>query len=75
MPADKVAATGFVEVSGSRCGFSWQYPRLPVECAREIAAAAVRFFRKVLKAEHTQAARVITVDKNAAYPAAMETLK
>ncbi len=37
--------------------------------------AAARFFRKVLKAPHTQPPRVITVDKNAAYPAAMEILK
>lgn len=37
--------------------------------------AAVRFFRKVLKAQHTQPPRVITVDKNAAYPVAIETLK
>lgn len=37
--------------------------------------AAARFFHKVLKAHHTQAPRVITVDKNAAYPVAMETLK
>jgi transposase-like protein len=36
--------------------------------------AAVRFFRKVLKAEHTEAPRVINVDKNAAHPAAIETL-
>ncbi len=41
----------------------------------EIALAAVRFFRKVLKAEHTQAPRVITVDKNAAYPIGVEILK
>ncbi|MEP0914923.1 IS6 family transposase [Leptolyngbya sp. GB1-A1] len=37
--------------------------------------AAARFFRKVLKGQHTQAPRVITVDKNAAYPIAIETLK
>ena len=45
--------------------------------------AAARFFRKVLKAEHTQTPRVgryenceaLTVDKNAAYPVAMDTLK
>jgi transposase, IS6 family len=37
--------------------------------------AAVRFFRKVLKAQHTQTPRVINVDKNAAYPVAMETLQ
>jgi len=37
--------------------------------------AAARFFRKVLKAQHTQKPRVITVDKNAAYPIAIEALK
>lgn len=37
--------------------------------------AATRFFRKVLKAQHTQSPRVITVDKNAAYPVALKTLK
>ena len=37
--------------------------------------AVARFFRKVLKAEHTQTPRVITVDKNAAYPVAVEALK
>jgi transposase-like protein len=37
--------------------------------------AAAHFFRKVLKARHTQAPRVMNVDKNAAYPVAMETLK
>ena len=36
---------------------------------------AARFFRKVLKAKHTQAPRVITADKNAAYPVAIEALK
>jgi transposase-like protein len=37
--------------------------------------AAARFFCKVLRGEHTQAPRVITVDKNAAYPVAIETSK
>jgi transposase-like protein len=37
--------------------------------------AAARFFHKVLKAQHTVAPRVINVDKNAAYPMAMEALK
>ena len=37
--------------------------------------AATRFFRKVLKAQHTQTPRVITVDKNAAYPVAIEVMK
>ena len=43
--------------------------------AKRDAKAAERFFRKVLKARHTQSPRVITVDKNAAYPKANETLK
>ena len=37
--------------------------------------AVARFFRKVLKAQQTQTPRVVTVDKNAAYPAAMDALK
>ena len=43
--------------------------------AKRDGRAAARFFRKVLKAEHTQKPRVITVDKNAAYPVAIEALK
>lgn len=43
--------------------------------AKRDGKAAARFFRKMLKAQHTQAPRVINVDKNAAYPVAMETLK
>lgn len=43
--------------------------------AKRDGKAAARFFRKVLKATHTQAPRVITVDKNAAYPVAMDRLK
>jgi transposase-like protein len=39
------------------------------------AQAAERFFRKALRATHTAAPRVITVDKNAAYPPAFETLQ
>ncbi|GHO80113.1 IS6 family transposase [Ktedonobacter sp. SOSP1-85] len=37
--------------------------------------AAKRFFSKVLGASHTVAPRVITVDKNAAYPKALNELK
>ena len=36
--------------------------------------AAERFFRQVLQASHTLAPRVITVDKNAAYSRAFDTL-
>jgi len=43
--------------------------------ARRDADAAKRFFRKTLKALHTQTPRVITVDKNAAYPKAINELK
>jgi transposase-like protein len=39
------------------------------------ATAAERFFRKALRAKHTATPRVITVDKNAAYPPAFETLQ
>jgi len=43
--------------------------------AKRDAAAAKRFFRKALKAAHNQEPRVITVDKNAAYPKAIDELK
>ena len=43
--------------------------------AKRDGKAAERFFRKVLKATHTQTPRVITVDKNAAYPKAIENLQ
>jgi len=43
--------------------------------AKRDGKAAARFFRKVLKAEHTQTPRVLTVDKNAAYPVTIEALK
>jgi transposase, IS6 family len=43
--------------------------------AKRDGKAAVRFFRKVLKGQHTQLPRVIIVDKNGAYPVAIEALK
>ncbi len=43
--------------------------------AKRDAAAAKRFFRKTLKAIHVPTPRVITVDKNAAYPKAIDELK
>jgi transposase-like protein len=39
------------------------------------ADAAEGFFRQVLQASHTLTPRVITVDKNAAYPPAFESLQ
>lgn len=44
-------------------------------CATRDASAAERFLRKTLNAAHTQKPRVINVDKNAAYPPAVEQLK
>ena len=43
--------------------------------AKRDASAAERFLRKTLKATHTQMPRVINVDKNAAYPPAIDDLK
>ena len=43
--------------------------------AKRDSKAATRFFRKVLKGQHTQVPRVINVDKIAAYPVAIEALK
>jgi transposase-like protein len=43
--------------------------------AKRDARAAERFFRKALKAYHNQSPRVINVDKNAAYPPAIDSLK
>jgi transposase, IS6 family len=37
--------------------------------------AAKRFFRKALSSPHSQTPRVITVDKNPAYPPALQQLK
>ena len=43
--------------------------------AKRDAAAAKRFLRKAMNACHTQEPRVINVDKNAAYPKAIDELK
>jgi len=43
--------------------------------AKRDKAAAKRFFQKALKAPHNVTPRVITVDKNAAYPPAIQQLK
>lgn len=43
--------------------------------AKRDALAAKRFFRKTLQATHTQEPRVINVEKNAAYPKAIDDLK
>jgi transposase, IS6 family len=42
--------------------------------AKRDGKAAERFFRKVLRARHTQAPRVVNVDKNAAYPVAADAM-
>ena len=43
--------------------------------AKRDAKAAKRFFHKTLQATHTQQPRVINVDKNAAYPKAIDEMK
>ncbi len=43
--------------------------------AKRNAQAAKRFFRRAMNAVHNQEPRVINVDKNAAYPKAIEELK
>ena len=43
--------------------------------AKRDTRAAQRFFRKTLNATHTQTPRVINVDKNSAYPKAINDLK
>lgn len=43
--------------------------------AKRDKQAAKRFFRKALKAVHNSSPRVINVDKNAAYPPAVDELK
>jgi transposase-like protein len=43
--------------------------------AKRDVAAAKRFFRKALGQPHTGNPRTITVDKNAAYPAAVAAMK
>ena len=43
--------------------------------AKRDAKAAKRFLRKALKASHNSTPRVINVDKNPAYPKAMDELK
>ncbi len=44
-------------------------------CAKRDARSAERFFRKTLNATHTPTPRVVNVDKNAAYPPAVDHLK
>lgn len=70
----------YIEVKGA-----WKYLGSAVDSmgntldfmlsAKRDGKAAARFFRKVLGAKHTQTPRVITVDKNAAYPVAVDELK
>ncbi len=70
----------YIEVQGT-----WKYLYRAVDwagnpldfmlSAKRDGKAAARFFRKVLKAQHTQPPRVITVDKNAACTVALDKLK
>jgi transposase-like protein len=55
----------------------WDYLYRAVDStgATRDADAAQHFFRRVLRASHTRTPRVITVDKNAAYPLAFDALQ
>ncbi len=69
----------YIEVKGE-----WKYLYRAVDSAgntldfmlsaKRDARAAERFFRKVMNVEHNQSPRVINVDKNAAYPKAIDNL-
>lgn len=66
------------KVGGSICIGQWTRRGTPwTFCARakRDATAAERFLRKTLNAAHTQEPRVINVDKNTAYPPAVDDLK
>jgi IS6 family transposase len=56
-----------VDSTGQTIDFMWS--------AKRDARAAKRFFRKILKAASHSSPRVINVDKNPAYPPAVEQLK
>ena len=56
-------------------GFAGEHARISPQPPEEMRHSAKRFFSKVLDAPHTSTPRVITVDKNAAYPKAFNELK
>lgn len=66
------------KVGGSICIVQWTRRVTPWTygtCAKRDATAAERFLQKTLNASHTQSPRVVNVDKNAAYPLAIDELK
>ena len=64
-----------VEVFVSSGRFRGQHFGLSALVRNAMRSSAEQFLRKTLNASHTQSPRVINVDKNAAYPAAVEDLK
>ena len=69
---DHLVGAGQTSCGGDRNKFR------PRRCRRDRqsdAVAARRFLRKTLKPPHTVNPRTITVDKNAAYPTAMNTMQ
>jgi transposase-like protein len=65
-------------VSGSKCNRAVDSNGNTIDfmlSAKRDAQAAERFFRKALKVCHNITPRVINVDKNAAYPPAIDELK
>ena len=56
-------------------GFAGEHARISPQPPEEMRHSAKRFFSKALAAPHISTPRVITVDKNAAYPKAFKELK
>ncbi len=44
-------------------------------CAKRDTNSAIRFFKKILSSSHTSTPAVLTIDKNPAYPKAVQILK
>ncbi len=67
-----------LKASGSKCNRAVDSAGNTIDfllSAKRDRRAAKRFFRQALKATHTQLPRVINVDKNPAYPTAIDELK
>jgi transposase-like protein len=63
-----------MEISSQSSGFQRQPIDFMLSENRD-ALATKRFFKKALTSSHNQSPRVITIDKNPAYPIAVQQLK
>src|SRR5664280_1141558 len=57
------------------CRTKWTFTTLSMLSAKRDRKAAKRFLKKALGSKHNQIPRVITVDKNPAYPPVINELK